>query len=114
MITSLQFEAALKVIADYKTQLVKRIKINASSKKRTINLQKQLSSGTYKALRNYYKNEYRIFLDWNNLVAMDEKLLATIEFDKLLNTRGFGRVALSNFKKLLILNGVVIEDPLNK
>jgi hypothetical protein len=47
-------------------------------------------------------------------VAMDEKLLATIEFDKLLNTRGFGRVALSNFKKILILNGVVIEDPLNK
>jgi hypothetical protein len=109
MITSAQFDAALKLIADYKKQLVKRIIINTSAKNKTINLQNQISSCTYKALRLYYENEYQIILDWDDLVFMDENLLSNINFDKLLYSRGFGIIALSNFKKTLALNSVITE-----
>lgn len=110
MITSEQFYAALKVIVEYETQLANKIIINSSRKNRIINLQNQISSGTYKALRLYYKNEYQIILDWNNLAFMDESLLSKINFDKLLYSKGFGQIALSNFKKTLALNSVITED----
>jgi Zn-dependent oligopeptidase len=114
MITSVDFEAALKLIQDYKNQLISGIDINEDSQNRTINLKKQISSGTFKAVRNYYKKEYGILLDLDNLEAMDEKLLSAIDFDKLLNTRGFGRVGVYNFKRLLVFNRVIVEDILNK
>jgi hypothetical protein len=110
MITAVDFEAALKLVYDYKKQLVNGIEVNEYSRNRTINLKKQISSGTFKAVCNYYKKEYGILLNPDNLEAMDEKLLSSIDFDKLLNTRGFGRVGLHNFKRLLVFNRVIVED----
>ena len=110
MITSEQFDAALKVIADYKTQLLNGIITKSSRKNRTINLKNQISSPTYRALRLYYKNEYQIILDRNNLAFMNANLLSKINFDKLLYSRGFGQIALSNFKKTLALKSVITED----
>ncbi len=110
MITSVQFDEALKVIADYKTQVIKTIIINSSAKNNTVKLQNQISSCTFKALRLYYENEYQIILEWNDLAFMDENLLANINFDKLLYSRGFGIIALANFKKILVLNDVLTEE----
>jgi hypothetical protein len=110
MITTVDFEAALKLISDYKKQFINGTVINEDSRNRTINLKKQISSGTFKAVQNYYKKEYGILLNPDNLEAMDEKLLSVIDFDKLLNTRGFGRVGLQNFKELLVFNQVIAED----
>jgi hypothetical protein len=112
MINSAEFDAALQLIADYKMQLEKGLNKNLSN--RTINLEQNITNGTYIALRNYYKKEYGIGLDWNDLEIMDIKLLAAIDFDKLLHTRGFGRIALFNFKKLLVFNAVISKEALNK
>jgi hypothetical protein len=114
MITSEQFDAALKVIADYKMESVKEIIKNTSLINRTINLQNQITSGTFKALQKYYENNYNIQLDWKGLRDMNPKLLSNLEFNKLLNSRGFGTVALSNLKKILVKNDVVIEGGINR
>jgi hypothetical protein len=114
MITSADFDAAIKLISEYRDQMVNIVKENNSSKDKTINIKKQISSGTFKALREYYKNEFGMLLDDDHLATMNVKLLSTIDCDKLLNTRGFGKAGLKNFKKLLNSNSIINKGLLIK
>jgi len=74
---------------------------------RKINIQNDISDTTFNVLQNYYLIEYKIVLEREDLCAMDIKLLAAINYNRLKWYRGFGKVRLFNFKKLMIFHSVL-------
>ncbi len=112
MVSSEEFDAALKIIAAYRVQLEAEIHVNF--KFPTIDLQHEISRSTFKALRYYYDSEFDFQIEWTDLASMDVKLLLEINFDKLSGIRGFGRVALYNFKQILVDKGVLNVSSLSK
>jgi len=112
MVSSEEFDAALKIIVAYRLQLEDEIHLNF--KHPTIDLQQEISKSTFKALRYYYESEFDFKIEWDDLRSMDSQLLLDINFDKLSGIRGFGRVALYNFKQLLVDKGVLNVSSLSK
>lgn len=101
MITSKQFDIALKIITDYKNQLDNKFELEDKSEPYSINIQKSIKITLFKTLRNYYHDEYNIDLHWDDLKAMDVKLLRDINFIKLMRYRGFGKIGSYKFRKIL-------------
>ena len=112
MITSLEFEIAIKLISDYKTQLEHDLNIIAKYSVRKINIQNELQKSTFKVLQKYYFHEYNIDLKNETLSNMDVSLLESINYEKLKGYRGLGRVRLYNFQKLLVSHSVLDESVL--
>jgi len=112
MVSSEEFDAALKIIAAYRMQLEEEIHLNFRHP--TIDLQQEISKSTFKALRYYYESEFDFKMEWSDLRNMDTQLLLDINFDKLSGIRGFGRIALYNFKQILVDKGVLNPSTLSK
>jgi hypothetical protein len=109
MITSLQFDAALKTITDYKVQLERELHVESSVKPYKIDIQKSIKISLFNVLRNYYFDEHKIDLRWDDLRTMDLKLLQEINFNKLKRYRGFGKMASFKFQEILV--SYLIIDP---
>jgi hypothetical protein len=91
MITSLQFDNALKIIVDYKLQLERggENKLLAVY----VDIQDKISKNTFYTLQHYYSDILDKKLEWNDLKAMELEQLKTIDFNKLRAYRGFGKIA---------------------
>lgn len=113
MITSLEFEAALKIISDYKIQLENNLNHKTASSEKTVNILNDIEDETtLRVLKNYYRSEFKIELKREDLSEMDFTLLASINYYKLEGFRGFGKVRLNNFKKLMVLHSVLDKEVL--
>lgn len=103
MITSQQFDTALKIILDYKQQLENGI-ITNYSEENYVNIQKKITSNTFFALQNYFKDYHNIDLEWKSLTKMDLETLQAINFKKLRSYRGFGDKAEKKLKEIIFSN----------
>ncbi len=100
MITSEQFDNALRLIVEYKTQLESK---NSNKILRTtyVDIQKNISMNTYLILQTYFKERFNEHLDWNALKKMDLEKLERIDTSLLRHYRGFGKASEDRFKKLI-------------
>lgn len=110
MITSLQFDAALKTITDYKVQLEMELHVESSVKQYKIDIQKSIKISLFNILRNYYFDEHKIDLRWDDLRAMDIKLLQQINFNKLKRYRGFGKMTSFKFHEILVDYLIIVPE----
>ena len=110
MITSLEFDAALKIISDYKIQLDNKIIENEHLISRKINIQKSIRNSTFIALRNYYSDNYSLTLEREDLSNMDVLLLKGIDYKKMSGYRGFGLISLFYFKRLMESHSVIAPE----
>ena len=92
MITSLQFDEAIKIISKYKSQVEDRI-VEIKPKVIYVDIQNKIENRTFIALQYYYLDVLNIKLEWNDLKAMDLDTLKNIDFFKLRNYRSFGKIA---------------------
>jgi hypothetical protein len=92
MITSQQFDDALKTISDYKSQLEKGLIVSVQ-KPILIDIQNKISRNTFYTLQHYFEDHVKQTLEWNDLKAMDFEILQNIDFMKLRRYRGFGIMA---------------------
>jgi hypothetical protein len=110
MITSLEFDAALKTISDYKIQLDNKIIESTIGSSRKINIQKNIRNSTFNALKNYYFENYNVTLVREDLTNMDVLLLKGIDYKKMSGYRGFGLISLFYFKKLMESHSVIAPE----
>lgn len=111
MITSLEFDAALKIISDYKNQSDNnKIVENSNLNARKINIQKNVRNSTFNALKNYYFDNFNIPLEREDLLNMDVQLLKKIDYKKMSGYRGFGLISLFYFKKLMESHLVIAPE----
>lgn len=110
MITSLEFDAALKIISDYKIQLDNKIVEKTNVIPQNINIQKSIRNSTFNALRYYYFENYNITLLREDLINMDVLLLKGIDYKKMSSYRGFGLISLFYFKKLMESHSVIAPE----
>ncbi|MGV1013150.1 MAG: hypothetical protein ACOYBS_11955 [Flavobacterium sp.] len=92
MITLQQFDNALKIISDYKSQLEKGI-FEDKPTNVLVDIQKKMTNGIFFVLQYYYSDIYNINLEWKDLKTMDLKLLKALDFKILHGYRGFGKSA---------------------
>jgi hypothetical protein len=109
MITSLEFDEALQLIADYKLQLDKQLETGVVIRTETVNIRQDIKDKTFNALHRYYELHYDISLEWEDLMDMDRDLLAAIDYDELALVKGFGRSSVFNLKKLMVAHSVLDE-----
>ena len=105
MITELEFCYALEIISKYELQSKNKLKDESGI--RRVNIQNDLSKSTFKVLQNYYEVEFKIELNNENLCSMDAGLLSLINYDKLEDFRGIGKVGIKKFKKLMFTHFVL-------
>ncbi len=121
MISEFEFKKALKIVASYKMQVEQDLHKSTIAYRRTINIQNDIPEYTFRALHYYCLEEFEIDLKKDDLKSMDIRLLGLINYDKLKKTRGFGKIKLYNFKKLLVSHSILdgkdtseITNKLNK
>jgi hypothetical protein len=100
MITSEQFDEALKIIIDYKTQIESK-NINSKLDITFVDIQKNISTNTFFVLQTYFKENFNEHIDWNSLKKMDLDKLERIDLSILRMYRGFGKISEDNLKKLI-------------
>lgn len=100
MITSQQFDEALKTISDYKSQLEKGLIVD-TSKPVFIDIQNKISMHTFFTLQHYFEDYLNQTLEWNDLKEMNLAILKNIDFMKLRRYRGFGRMAENRLRDMI-------------
>jgi hypothetical protein len=92
MITSKQFDKALKIIYEYKSQLDNGLIVSVP-KPVLIDIQNKISKNTFFILQHYFEDHLKQTLEWKDLKEMDFEILQNIDFIKLRPYRGFGRIS---------------------
>ena len=100
MITSQEFDEALKTISDYKSQLEKAL-VQTDPEYVIVDIQKKISKHTFYTLMYYYSDHLNLELEWENLKSMNLETLKTIDFNKLRRYRGFGLMAEERLKNTI-------------
>lgn len=111
MITSEQFDEALRIIIDYKTQEESK-NINNKLDITFVNIKKNISTNTYFVLQTYFKENFNEHIDWNSLKKIDLDKLERIDFSVLRMYRGFGKKSEHNLKKVIDSLRENIEKPI--
>lgn len=114
MITLSEYIAALRVIASYQEQVGNESVAEVAGNSVQINIQNDITLKMFRVLQMYYEQNYDIDLEWNDLVAMDVCLLASIDFGKMKDIRGLGSVSVYQFKKLFVYVGIIEAQLLNR
>lgn len=99
MISQEQFETAIKIICDYEVHLENEI--NNKSKDRFVNIQKKITSNTFRVLKSYFSSTYGIDLEWSDLKVMNLELLKSLDYKMLRMYRGFGVLSENRLKSLI-------------
>ena len=114
MITLQEFDGALRLIESYRLQLQEQLEEktlnNPAIPQLTVDMQQYTKTSLFNALRNYYNYELGIELKWDDLRRMEIEVLNNINFSRLLRYRGFGLIALENFKILLVSLNVIVKS----
>ena len=100
MISSQQFDDALKTISDYKSQLEKGLIVD-TTKPVFIDIQNKISKHTFYTLQHYFEDHLKQTLEWKDLKAMNFVMLKNIDFLKLRRYRGFGRMAEKRLRDMI-------------
>jgi len=100
MITSQQFDEALKTISDYKFQLETRL-VQSAPKVVIVDIQNKINKHIFFNLQSYFSDYLKLELEWENLKAMELETLKTIDFNKLRRYRGFGLMAEERLKNTI-------------
>lgn len=100
MITSKEFDAALKIISDYKNQLENE---NSYEKRpqNFINIQKEVTITIFLVLQLYYFEIYKENIDWNSLRIMNLEKLNHLDYSILKSYRGFGKASERKLKNII-------------
>lgn len=109
IITSEEFDLAVQLIIDYKSQLDKELK-KALVRNQKINIQGDIKESTFRVLQKYYQIHYATRLQWEDLKTMDRQLLESIDYDKIKLLHGYKRMSLYNLKNLLIAHAIVDKE----
>lgn len=99
MITAQEVDNALKIIMEYKLQVEQAS--NKTSFNSVVNIQKEISFNTFYSLQLYFKDVHNENITSHDLRKMSLEKLNTIDYSKLRNYRGFGRVSEQKLKKLI-------------
>ena len=110
MITTLEFNTALKLISDYKLQIDEQLLESELINKREVNIQNNIKKQMFFALQHYYKDYYGLDLNWNDLIEMDVDLLKKINFKRLGRYRGIGLMSINNFMGVLVILKVISSN----
>jgi hypothetical protein len=102
MITSEQFDAALKIISDYKNQLENEYS-NAKSNQKFIDIQKDVTIRIFFILQLYYLEIHKENINWNSLKNMNLEKLTHLDYSILRSYRGFGKVSERKLKNIIAL-----------
>ena len=97
MISSQQFDEALKIISEYKSQLDNGL-ITIKPKPVFVNIQNKISNHTFFTLQHYFNDYLGKLLERNDLSAIDLAMLKNIDFNNLRRYRGFGKMAEERLK----------------
>ena len=100
MITSEQFDEALKIIINYKAQVESK-NINNNLNSTFVDIQNEISTNTFFILQTYYKEKFNEHIDWNSLKKMDLEKLKKIDLSILRMYRGFGKISEIKLKKVI-------------
>ncbi len=106
IITSEEFDLAVQIIADYKMQLDRQLK-EVLVRNQKIDIQGDIKENSFRMLQRYYQMYYGTKLNWEDLKTMDRHLLEAIDYDKIKQIKGCGRMSLFNLKKLMISYSVL-------
>jgi hypothetical protein len=100
MITSQQFDNALKIIADYKAQLETEL-FQDSSTVEFVDIQKIIKMSKFYVLKNYYNDILNENLEWSDLKKINISTLEKLDYSHLRQYRGFGKVTEQKLKELV-------------
>jgi hypothetical protein len=106
-ITAQEFDDALAIVSAYHSQSLQKQNTRIIPEGRKINIRESVTYSMFNALVTYYKSVYNIDLKKADLVYMDVNLLASIDYSKLMYSRGLGVARVMKFKKILQLNSVI-------
>ena len=101
MITSQQFDTALKTILEYKLQMENNQLILGESKSGMVDIQKNIKKHTFFILKYYFKDFFNEHLEWDDLKSIDLVKLKSIDLKHLRRYRGFGKAAELKFKAMI-------------
>lgn len=113
-ISSIEFDAALKIIVAYKLQIESDLTKNIFVDNRLINIQNAINEKTFNALKEYYQLYYSIDLKLDDLLAMETSFLKSIDYDKMALIKGFGFLSIANFKQLMVEHFILKPEDFNK
>jgi len=100
MITSKDFDEALKIIFEYKYQLDNE-SISIKPKPVFVNIEYKISDRTFFILQHYFNQHLGMLLERKDLRSMDLETLKNIDFMKIRNYRGFGKTAEERLKNAI-------------
>lgn len=106
IITSEEFDLAIELIANYKSQLDTQLK-NILAIDQKINIQGDIKENTFRVLQKYYQMYFALTLHWEDLKAMDRHLLEAIDYDKIKLLKGSEHMSLNLLKKLMIRHSII-------
>ena len=100
MITSKDFDEALRIISEYKYQLDNEL-ISIKPKPVFVNIQYKISERTFLNLQHYFNDHLGKLLERKDLKSLDLETLKNIDFMKIRNYRGFGKTAEERLKNTI-------------
>lgn len=106
MITSLQFDEAIKIITDYKSQVENGV-VKIKEKAILVDIQDKITFNFFLILQHYYEDILGKKLEWNHLKSMELDELKYIDFNCLRNYRGFGLVSEKKFRNLIYTCSII-------
>lgn len=98
MITSLQFDEAIKIISEYKSQVENRL---IKEKVILVDIQDKITLNFFCILQHYYEDILGKQLEWDHLKSMELDELKAIDFNCLRNYRGFGLISEKKLRNLI-------------
>lgn len=100
MITSQEFDKALKIISEYKSQLDNDL-ISINPKPVFVNIQNKISDRTFFILQHYFNDYLGKILERKDLRSMDLATLKNLDLMQLRRYRGFGKIAEERLKNTI-------------
>lgn len=105
-ITYNQFIDALGLVTQYRKQTKQQTNLQSINipKGRTIDLTGKLPNSLYKVLLMYYKFNYGLEINLDDLSNMHANLLAAIDYEEIKKFRGIGSLGISKMQKIIEFN----------
>lgn len=107
IISRLEFLNALKIVAAYKLQIRNKKENLIPNISKKIDIQAEVSDSLFKALKNYYCEEFSLVIERSDLKNMDYNLLEKIDYDRFRHYRGIGPVSLMKLKKIITSHKII-------
>ena len=98
MITSLQFDEAIKIISEYKSQIENRV---IKEKVIFVDIQDKITLKLFYILQLYYTDILDKKLEWFHLKSIELDELKALDFKCLRRYRGFGLISEKKLRNII-------------